>query len=101
MIRITITVQEQKLLFESQGHAGGTKGQDLVCAAVSVLTQTLGLFLKKEKLLQKEIVEEGFLLLETVSLNEQVKSSVDMTLTGLETLRNQYPEKIEIIYKQI
>ena len=103
---VTIETQNKHIVsFESKGHASlsnGKKGENLVCAAVSVLVQTLYLYLKKEGLLQKEEIKDGYLLMIlNLKPEEIIRNSFDIILTGLETLKKQHPEDIELLYKQI
>ena len=103
MIKITITGRDARVIkFESVGHASiesGSRGKNLVCCAVGILVQTLYLFTKKEDLLTAELVKEGELALEFTNEKQKLLvDSIDLTLTGLENLKEQFPNEIEIIY---
>jgi uncharacterized protein YsxB (DUF464 family) len=83
------------------GHAPtsfGSPGENILCAAVSVLSQTLYLYCKKNYIVFSERIEKGFL---GFSIEESLSSSVpfDMFLEGITNLEVQYPNSIQISYK--
>jgi len=83
------------------GHAPtsfGSPGENVLCAAVSVLSQTLYLYCKKNYTVFNERIEKGFL---AFSLEKNQFSSVpfEMFLEGITNLELQYPESIFIVNK--
>jgi len=84
------------------GHAGGLKGGDIVCSAVSALAQTLVLSI--ERLLdikQNAVIENGFLSSAfQPRLNsgegEKLKLLIESFLIGVLEVQKEYPERIKI-----
>lgn len=106
MIKIDIFQTTWRYGIRITGHAGyGTEGNDIVCAGVSVLVQTLGNYIEAHKdELNCNILEMRFekgdsniQLCDTSisgSMNYILKAVFDMTADGLEDLAIQYPEYI-------
>ena len=95
-----------RLRLEARGHAGcGVKGNDIVCAAVSILMLTAA----REA---ERMYEKGFLLdvPETVlregyasvtvrpcpQYRQQVRTSFTTVFTGLRLLARQYPNAVRV-----
>lgn len=81
------------------GHAPslfGKKGENILCAGVSVLVQTLYLYLKEKGNILTEEVKKGYLDFSILSSGEETQKSFDLILTGIRDLKTQYPEFIEI-----
>lgn len=82
------------------GHAGaGPKGRDLVCAAVSVLVETLGSWvLENPEDVVKEsrvMLEEGYALIEAAAWKNKLPALTErfgLVEYGLKKLAEQYPE---------
>lgn len=85
--------------FQAQGHAGaGPRGNDIVCAAVSVLTDSV--FLGLEKHLHRAMswkADSGNI---SVSLQDEPDNMTEAILAtmvlGLSEIQKAYPEKIRI-----
>ena len=86
------------------GHAGsGTKGEDIVCAAVSALAFTLLNCLKDEEAqgnvkLKREIVRDGYFCVEAHALggnDEKTEIIFNTVLTGLYAVADEYPEYVK------
>lgn len=104
MIRIKILRKGEEILgLESSGHASkmhGSKGQNLLCAAVGVLIQTLYLHLSKEGLAEEAVIGDGLLDFKIASgktNDPKVLNSFKLIRDGLENLKEQYPSEIELI----
>ncbi|EPG73406.1 PF04327 family protein [Leptospira fainei serovar Hurstbridge str. BUT 6] len=104
MIRVKILRKGEEILgFESVGHASaeqGTKGSNLLCAAVGVLIQSLYLHLRKEGKAGPAEVRDGFLkfkILAGLENDPVVRTSFALVRDGLENLRDQYSSEIELI----
>ncbi|MEM7180848.1 MAG: ribosomal-processing cysteine protease Prp [Spirochaetota bacterium] len=81
------------------GHAPttyGAKGQNILCAAVSVLVQTLHLHFTKKGLIDRDRVTKGFLEFSLLSTDRLTQESFELLLTGIADLQLQYPEEIKI-----
>jgi uncharacterized protein YsxB (DUF464 family) len=90
--------------FEAGGHAGyAPSGEDIVCAAVSALTQTALLGLQevlKVPVTWKVDEEKGGL---TVRVRESTDGTVLLLRTleaGLKNIAGQYPDQVGIDYMQ-
>lgn len=89
-----------------KGHASGsfgTKGNNILCSAISVLVQTLYLFLKQNSLLEKENISDGHLEIEFSKNEVKTKVAMEMLLTGIENLAKQYPRDLNLtkqLYKE-
>lgn len=78
------------------GHAGhGPPGQDIVCAAVSALVQTLALSL--DRLAPEETVcsmEPGSATIRYTSLSEKGRLLVCSFFVGIEAVATAYPNNV-------
>ncbi|TGK28940.1 ribosomal-processing cysteine protease Prp [Leptospira gomenensis] len=103
MIRIRIAQQgELYSSLESEGHSPaslGKKGENLLCSAVSVLVQTLYLFLLQSGKVKPAEIRDGYLRFEVLpSENDAlIHTSFELVLSGLKNLKRQYPKEIELI----
>lgn len=99
----TIRINRETLEIQIDGHAGGgPKGQDLICCAVSTLTETLSIYL--EIMLQKglladlkEEIESGHVYLYPQPYGwskEQTTTAIDVIRNGYIALAEQYSDKI-------
>lgn len=81
------------------GHAPdtfGKQGQNILCAAVSMLSQTIYLYLKKRSLIESEIIQKGHLEFYTKKENRS-NIPFDIFLDGIQNLEGQYPTEIKLI----
>ncbi len=108
MIRIHVNWTESR--FEAQGHANWAEpGKDIVCAAVSILTQTMLKSLEEAEEREeigtvKAEMEKGMLRIRVK--NEGINNGywpkrrtsriMEFAMTGLRMIRERYPERIEI-----
>ncbi|EPG67672.1 ribosomal-processing cysteine protease Prp [Leptospira wolffii] len=104
MIRIQVLRKEGRILgLKSSGHASqahGSKGQNLLCAAVGVLVQTLYLHLYKRGLAKEAVIGDGLLDFQIRPGKEsdpEVLIGFGLILDGLENLKEQYPSEMELI----
>ncbi|PJZ59150.1 ribosomal-processing cysteine protease Prp [Leptospira barantonii] len=101
MIRIRITrLREFYSSLESEGHSPaslGTKGENLLCSAVSVLVQTLYLHLLQSGKAKPAEIRDGYLRFEVLGQDALIQNSFDLILSGLKNLKSQYPKEIELI----
>lgn len=91
MIRVTVT----PCSIELNGHADyGSYGQDIVCAAASMLVHTLAKWLQ-ERIGGAEIyLESGNALIRSEA--PQAAEAFRFTVCGLKLLAQSYPDKIII-----
>lgn len=94
MIEVSISKDGIRVL----GHSGyAPHGQDIVCAAVSTLTQTLVASIEgltKDK--PNFIMAPGGFVLETKDLSEKSKLLVDSFFIGICGVADAYPDHIRI-----
>ncbi|NLM07067.1 MAG: ribosomal-processing cysteine protease Prp [Tissierellia bacterium] len=111
MNKITIFKKEDRIVgFEMLGHAGARndRGVDLVCSALSVLSQNLIFSLidiakiKKEYMSIEADERKGYLKLilpEEGSIEEEVL--MKSFKLGVETLSDTYPKHVRIRYREV
>lgn len=94
------------LSFTVKGHSTqGQKGNDILCAGVSTLAQSIVLTMKTVLKLNIGVEKkDGYLYCGIPdSLDKQEKLGVDLLImtmvTGIQDLKNQYPNEIEIIWE--
>ena len=105
---ITIEIHkngEQYKGFISQGHAGyADSGQDIICAAVSVLTvnaiNSIEAFTKDRFAVRQE---DGFLeLILEGKVSREATLLLDSMILGLQDIQNSYGnEYIKLIYEEV
>lgn len=92
---------------EVEGHSlSGKKGEDIVCSAVSALSQTAVIGLAKlTEINQSLVIRDGYLqsVFETDSLNERnrdrVKVILDILCIGILEIIKSYPGTVEMSFK--
>lgn len=95
------------MAFQVKGHAGhGSYGTDIVCAAVSALTQAAVIGLEEYLELQPVVrIEEGFLNCRLPTLPEarrdQVAAILETMVLGLRAIARDYPKRIYISEKEV
>ncbi len=81
--------------FEISGHAGySKKGTDIVCAAVSTVTQHTARVLKENG--AKIKFEDGFLRVENIQKDTISQKFTEELFKTLEDLREQYSKHIKL-----
>lgn len=93
-----ITIQIKKDKISVHGHAeAGPKGQDIVCAAVSTLTQNL--ISSIEDLTEDKIsysISPGMVDIDHEELSEASRLLVDSFFLGICSIANEYPAYVKI-----
>ena len=92
--------------FSVEGHAGlQLKGNDIVCAAVSILAQTAIIALENITGIQQQVRQnEGSLAstFECDGIGEEGRKAIEVILytmlLGVMEIKKQYPERIEITW---
>jgi hypothetical protein len=99
---------DQVIGYEMKGHSGYAEaGQDIVCAAVSVLAQTGANALETLTGREPEVhMEDGYLqvmLPENLKEPEQEQAKIifGTILVGLKDLVDVYPEYVELRYREV
>jgi len=110
MISISIYRNSKKDIeqFVVEGHAyAADPGQDIVCAAVSVLTQTIVLSLHEiTKVAIEYEVKNGYLKCKLPNnlIEKEIyetKLLIDTMLLGLNNIRESYPKYVDIYDKEV
>lgn len=105
MTEITYREYYNGFYLEASGHAGFKKhGEDIVCAAVSVLCCTLLECLKNEQCmmhlnLKRAIVRDGYFCVEAEPFEfarERVQMLFDTVVTGLTMVSEEYSDFVKI-----
>ena len=94
-----IEVSVRKKRITVTGHAcNGPPGQDIVCAAVSILIQNL---VKSIEDLTEETIEydisPGRVDIKYGNLSEKSRTLVDSFFIGICMIANEYPENVRIV----
>lgn len=94
-----ITIEFTNKSIEVSGHAGyAAYGEDIVCSAVSVLSQTLAESMSR--LTETEITEctmaDGYLLIAYEAIDKGGELLINAFKTGIEGVMNSYPGYIEV-----
>ncbi len=84
-----------------KGHASslhGEKGENILCAGVSALSQTLLIYLDKKNCLESFQKNDGTLELTLNKAGSQsiINESFSFALSGFKALQDQYPKEILI-----
>lgn len=78
----------------------GKPGENILCAAVSALTQSLVIHLKKRNNVKALKMEKGYLEFEISNPGNNSNIASELVLEGLLDLEIQYPELIKTILKR-
>ncbi len=88
------------------GHGGsGTRGNDIVCSAVSALSQTLVLSIERLTVLTQDVEVKNGYLSAVVSPSrdsaqvEKLKLLIESFLIGILEIRKEYPDRVEIDFE--
>lgn len=96
---------EEAFSVSVSGHSGkGKKGEDIFCAGVSVLSQTMALALARDKELDVKIEQSDGFLKALISVKNiqnrealvRVSAVLDFFLTGIAELSNIEPERLAV-----
>ncbi|MBE7411616.1 MAG: ribosomal-processing cysteine protease Prp [Leptospiraceae bacterium] len=73
-------------------------GLNVICAAVSILTQSLYIYCKEKGAVKSEKISNGLLEFELNKINSNTNTVFEMVEMGLLNLKIQYPKEILIEY---
>lgn len=109
MTKVIVYLENQKPVgLELAGHTGyGVEGEDIVCSAVSALTQTM--IMSLETLLNIDVAYEIsqaqlYCMLPkdlSASVSEKAILLIDSTVLGLKQIQSQYGEFLNIKYREV
>ena len=95
MTTVTYFEQNDEISVEIKGHAGyGKKDEDIVCAAISILGQTLLAYLNVNHNKYDYILREGYIWAYAKGIN--VRMALNVIMTGFYLLSRDYPEHVRI-----
>ena len=95
MIKIIVKEKKEIISIEIQGHANYAEyGKDIVCAAVSVLYQTLMIHLEKMKICMKSDNKENKRLT-IYENNKEIKLLIDHFIIGINAIEKAYPNYVK------
>lgn len=93
MTRIDIAKADGEFSLLCQGHAGyASVGNDIVCAAISTLTQTLIKYMMDRDIPCNYKVSTGYLWI----YGKDCMEAFDAIVAGLEMIEYSYPQYVEI-----
>jgi len=112
MTEVTVLIKDGIVSLEASGHAGfADHGEDIVCAAISVLMQTAVNSLEKvagipENKFIYEMDEDGYMYLEKpAKLDKTIDAKAEIVLqtvlTGLEGIAEAYPQYIKLYKREV
>ena len=100
-----IFIDHKQMFLEAKGHANSDEpGRDIVCAAVSVMTQTLVNALREERDIEFDFdidEAEGLLRVSGVSCwgivsRKRAEDYFNMAAIGLRAIGQNYPEHVSV-----
>jgi uncharacterized protein YsxB (DUF464 family) len=108
LIRIAIQIGKEGCLkaLEAEGHAlRGKAGTDIVCASASAFLRTIArLYAGEGAIMEGSAEREGHMNLRCVALPpekvERMKGMTDFLLLGLNDLKSDFPENIDVIIER-
>lgn len=105
---IQVTVDKYKG-YRVEGHAGYAElGKDIVCASVSVLSQSVLMQLQEVAIVQYKIEDknygsrDGLLEVKIVGTgrSKEVQALLDLLVTGVSEIEKQYPDHVRLNFKE-
>lgn len=94
---IQVTLNDNGYVVE--GHAGYNEiGRDIVCSAVSALSQTTAMALREHTVVFKK-VEEGMMSVYITKSNREVRALLKLLRIGIHEISNQFPNHVKYTYK--
>ena len=101
MTRITVEKNSPrtKIVVEGHSHEASSPTGNIVCAAVSMLVQTIANYIyNAEAYGQADVIDitlkDGYANIEYTTDNNDIKVGVDAILSGFELLADSYPDII-------
>ncbi len=97
MIDISLKTDDKSFDLFVNGHAGyGKKGQDIVCAAVSALVQTLAACLDKMSSYYDVDYDENGVIKHIGATGKNAAIACEVIMYGLNKIAFSYPENVSI-----
>lgn len=97
---ISITIRHDDCTLTAEGHAGyAPAGQDIVCAGVSALLDTLAERTSAMGLAREIRADNGLMHIEAVPCN-LCRTWIDFVAAGLQIIEEQFPDYIQVTLLQ-
>lgn len=98
MINISVKSKEDTIELNAQGHANAApKGEDIVCAAATILIRTLAKTLEAAVPdMVKADIADGKASISVTGYDPVAAVTIETVCTGFRLLQEQYPEHIKI-----
>ena len=95
MTRVEVQKTPREYTLTARGHAGYARnGDDIVCAALSFMLQTLAAAARDAGALLEYEEKTGFLRMRA-ALNDATRAQLSMCLSGLGMLQRAYPGHVK------
>ena len=95
MTKITYTVKDDEFILTCVGHAGYAKaGEDIVCAGISTLVQTLANYLPQVTDVYDVAISKAKVF--CYGKGEEAYTCFKMTLAGLRLMETEFPLYLEV-----
>jgi len=99
LIHFNVILSDNRIKrIELKGHGNGLKGKDILCAAVSGISQTalLGILYYNKKGIKWKM-HDGYISIEVLDeLDERIQVILTSMLVGIKSVSKEYPKQIEI-----
>lgn len=90
------TVEVRETFIRVYGHSGYAPiGHDIVCAAISTLTEATYRYLVATKNMVNQKESNGVYIINLEALNEQGRAIINSFIDMVQELINQYPKNVE------
>lgn len=95
MTKIEYAIKGNEFSIECKGHAGyANAGNDIVCAAISTLTQTMLNYCIEHDLGIRYHIDNGYIWM--YSNDEDALKILEYTLCGLQMIESEFPQYIQL-----
>ena len=103
MTQVSFNITENKCVLQVEGHADySSRGTDIVCSAVSILSYTIAESIENIEAKEKVIdIADGHVYIEVTPLDVVSKAvcliAFDTVMKGFELLAESYPDNVRIV----
>ena len=102
MTKVRIRRTNGTCILSAEGHAEReeTETGNIVCAAVSILVQTLIQFCREHldsTTDYRDQVEDGYVFVKVETDEKEIESAFAFTETGLSLIEDRYPDRVHVI----
>lgn len=98
MTKISYTEKDGKISLYVSGHANYNEdGKDIVCAAVSALTQAFLLAISEHHALDRVDIRKGIFRVDVSNCGERESGMFATTVSGLKAIAEVYPDFVKVV----